>query len=167
MNIRRLSQADLIDISRIQRECYNEDMLESVDSFSAKLSANSDFSFIAMQGETAVGYVVALPWVFGEILELSGSKYSIPPDADSLCIHDLAVSVRARNLGTARCLLNAVFDAAKSKGYRRLFLIAVHGASSYWKNHGFEIVQVNEKIKHRLSAYGEDATYMTRIYEEA
>lgn len=155
-----------MDVSRIQRECYSEDILESVDSFSAKLSADSDFSFMAMQSEMAVGYVVALPWVFGGILDLDGVEYSVPPDADSLCIHDIAVSFKARNVGTARHLLNAVLDAAKSKGYRRLFLIAIQGASSYWERHGFEAVQVNEKLKRRLSAYGEGATYMARVYEE-
>ncbi|WP_280564727.1 hypothetical protein [Chromohalobacter sp. 48-RD10] len=95
-----MSQADLLDISCIQRECYSEDLLESVDSFSAKLSANSDFSFIAIQNEMKVGYVVALPWVYGEILGLEGVDYSVPVDADSLCIHDIAVSRKARNGGT-------------------------------------------------------------------
>ncbi|WP_280564350.1 hypothetical protein [Chromohalobacter sp. 48-RD10] len=61
-----------MDISRIQRECYSEYLLESVDPFSAKLSANSDFSFIAMQNDMLVGYVVALPWMYGEMLDVDG-----------------------------------------------------------------------------------------------
>ncbi|MCK0746804.1 GNAT family N-acetyltransferase [Chromohalobacter nigrandesensis] len=165
MKIRKMSQADLMDISRIQRECYSEDLLESIDSYSAKLSANSDFSFIAVQNEMAVGYVVALPWIYGEMLDLDGVDYSIPVDADSLCIHDIAVSRNARNAGAAKYLLNAVFESAKSRGYRQFFLVAVQGASSYWKRQGFEVVQVNEKLKHHLLAYGEDAEYMTRTYE--
>ncbi|MCK0714799.1 GNAT family N-acetyltransferase [Chromohalobacter sarecensis] len=165
MKIRKISQADLMEISRIQRECYSEDLLESVDSYSAKLSANSDFSFIAMQNEMVVGYVVALPWMYGELLDLDGVDYSVPVDADSLCIHDIAVSCNARNGGTAKYLLNAVLESAKSRGYRQLFLVAVQGASSYWKRQGFEAVQVSEELKSRLSAYGEDAEYMTRIYE--
>ncbi|MDV6318370.1 GNAT family N-acetyltransferase [Chromohalobacter sp. HP20-39] len=165
MKIRKISQADLMDISRIQRECYSEDLLESIDSYSAKLSANSDFSFIAIQNEMVVGYVVALPWVYGELLDLDGVDYSVPVDADSLCIHDIAVSREARNGGTAKYLLNSVLESAKSRGYKRLFLVAIQGASSYWKRQGFEAVQVNEELKGRLSAYGEDAEYMTRTYE--
>lgn len=165
MKIRKMSQADLMEISRIQRECYSEDLLESVDSYSAKLSANSDCSFIAMQNEIVVGYVVALPWIYGEMLDLDGVDYSVPVDADSLCIHDIAVSRNARNGGTAKYLLNAVLESAKSWGYKKMFLVAIQGASPYWKRQGFEVVQVNEKLKHHLSAYGEGAEYMTRTYE--
>ncbi|WP_280569614.1 GNAT family N-acetyltransferase [Chromohalobacter sp. 296-RDG] len=165
MKIRKISQTDFMDISRIQRECYSEDLLESVGSFSAKLSANSDFSFIAVQNEMFVGYVMALPWIYGELLDLDGVDYSVPVDADSLCIHDIAVSRKARNAGAAKYLLNAVLESAKSRGYRQLFLVAVQGASSYWKRQGFEAVQVSEELKHHLSAYGEGAEYMTRTYE--
>ncbi|WP_280570700.1 GNAT family N-acetyltransferase [Chromohalobacter sp. 296-RDG] len=115
MKIRKVSQADLMDISCIQRECYSEDLLESVESYTAKLSANSGFSFIAMQNEMVIGYGISLPWVYGEMLDLDGVDYSFPIDADSLCIHDIAVSRKARNGGTAKCLLNAVLESATSR----------------------------------------------------
>jgi len=94
-----MSQSDLPEVSRIQRECYSESILESVDSFSAKLSASPDFCFTAVQGELVVGYVVSFPWVFGEIPDLDGAEYPVPPSADSLCIHDMAVTPTVRKVG--------------------------------------------------------------------
>ncbi|MFL1404755.1 GNAT family N-acetyltransferase [Marinobacter sp. M1N3S26] len=167
MSIRKLSQPDLPDVARIQRECYSQDILESMDSFSAKLTACPDFCFMAVQRELPVGYVVALPWMFGEMLDLDGVEYSVPLQADSVCIHDLAVSPSARRAGAANQLLKAVLDTARERGYKRIFLVAIQGASSYWQRHGFEAVQVDEALRRGLSAYGEDAVYMVRIDEGA
>lgn len=162
MKIRGMSQSDLPAISRIQRECYSEAILESVDSFSAKLSTSPHFCFSAVQGQLVVGYVVSLPWVFGEIPELDGSEYSVPPNADGLYIHDMAVTPSARDLGAAKHMLNAVLDTASQRGYKRIFLVAIQGASSYWMRHGFEVVPAGASLKRDLSAYGREAVYMAR-----
>lgn len=162
MNIRTASQSDLPDIARIQSECYSDHFVESQESFAAKLAANSDFSFIAEQGNAAVGYVFALPWLFGDVPALNGHQYSIPPNADSLYIHDIAVGRSARQGGLAKRLLHAVLDAARSAGFAQVFLVAVQGASSYWQRHGFEAVPIDDHLRRRLAAYGADATYMTR-----
>lgn len=162
VKIRRMSLSDLPEISRVQRECYNESILESVDSFSAKLSASPDFCFMAVQGDLVVGYVVSLPWVFGEIPDLDGAEYLVPSNADSLCIHDMAVTPSARKVGAAKQMLNTVLDSAKHRGYKRIFLVAIQGASSYWMRHGFKAVHVGESLKRDLSAYGEEAVCMAK-----
>jgi len=160
MKIREMSQSDLPSVSRIQRECYSESILESEDSFSAKLSASPDLCFVAVQGELLVGYVIALPWVFGEIPDLDGAEYSVPPNADSLCIHDMAVTPSARDVGAAKQMLNTVLGTANHMGYKQVFLVAIQGASSYWMRHGFEVVPAGNSLKRDLSAYGQEAVYM-------
>jgi|SRR5690606_26509302 len=162
MKIQLMSHSDLPEVVRIQRECYNDSILESVDSFSAKLSAAPDFCFIAVQDQQMVGYVVSLPWTFGAIPELDGTEYSVPTNTDSLCIHDLAVSPSARKAGAAKGLLDAALESAKQRGYQSIFLVAVQGASSYWQRHGFEVMQVDEATQRNLSAYGEDAVLMAK-----
>jgi predicted N-acetyltransferase YhbS len=167
MEIRKISHLDLPEVSRIQQECYKESLLESVDSFSAKLSASPDFCFLAIHGNQVVGYVFSLQCLFGEIPQLNGSEYSVSYNADSLCIHDLAVSPTARNMGVAKHLVNTVLDAATHWKYERIFLVAIQGASSFWKRHGFEIVQdQNETLQRDLSAYGDDAVCMARTMEK-
>ncbi len=162
MKVRRMLHADLPDVSRIQQACYSPEILESENSFSAKLSANPDFCFMAVKGGMPTGYVVALPWVFGEVLDLDGDHYTVPSGADSLCIHDMAVSPMARKSGSAQHLLNAVIDTAKHKGYKRIFLVAVQGAASYWKRHGFKIMPADDTLQRELSEYGEGAVYMAK-----
>ncbi|MDX9706976.1 MAG: N-acetyltransferase [Azospira sp.] len=162
MKIRRASLCDLQDIARIQGECYSDRFIESKASFAAKLTAHPDFSFVAFRGELAVGYVFALPWVFGSVPDLNGLAYSIPPDADSLYIHDIAVGQVARRAGLAERLLDSVLEAGREKGFGKAFLVAVQGASSYWQRHGFEAVQPDEALQHGLSAYGEGATCMAK-----
>lgn len=155
--------ADLADVSRIQQACYSPEICESESSFAAKLIASPDFCFMAVKGELTAGYVVAVPWAFGEILDLDGEDYSAAAEADSLCIHDMAVSPAARKLGSAQYLLDAVLDAAQHKGYKRIFLVAVQGAAGYWQRHGFNVVAVGRKLQNELSGYGEGAVYMAKI----
>jgi len=162
MKIRGMSQFDLPAVSRIQRECYSESILESVDSFSAKLSASPDFCFVAVQGQLVVGYVVSLPWIFGEIPKLDSAEYSVPPEADSLCIHDMAVTPSAREVGAAKHMLNTVLGTANHMGYKQVFLVAIQGASSYWMRHGFKVVPAGKSLKRELSAYGQEAVYMVK-----
>lgn len=118
-----------------------------------------------LQRELPVGYVIALPWMLGDIPDLDGVEYSVPIHADGLCIHDLAVSPSARRAGTANQLLKAVLATARERGYKRVFLVAIQGASTYWQRHGFKVMQVDEALRRDLSAYGEDAVYMVRIDE--
>lgn len=162
VKIRRMSPSDLPEVSRIQRECYSESLLETVDSFSAKLSVAPDFCFMAVQGDLVVGYVVSLPWVFGEVPDLNGAEYPVPPNSDSLCIHDMAVTPTARKAGAAKHMLDAVLDIAKHRGYKRISLVAIQGASSYWMRHGFKIVHAGELLKSDLSSYGQEAVYMAK-----
>lgn len=162
MQIRKLSRLDLKHVSLIQQACYSGRFIEPAGSFAAKLSAAPDFCFLAVRNEAPVGYVVALPWVSGDIPDLGGLEYAVPERADRVYIHDVAVIPTARQAGVARELLDAVLIAARLAGYRGAFLVAIKGASSYWERHGFQAVQVDGRLKQSLSAYGEGAVYMMK-----
>lgn len=154
--------SDLDEVCHIQSQCYDESILESSASFAAKLKASAYFSFMAEKDGAALGYIVAVPWVFGEVLKLNGSKFTISPSADSICIHDLSVNPESRSLGVASALIGSVLDAANNKGFNRVFLVAIQGASSYWKRYGFVPVSVGESTQQYLLSYGDDAQYMVR-----
>lgn len=161
IQIKQLTGSELEDITRIQRECYPDDLIESAESFAAKISAHPDFCFMVIQDNVAKAYIIALPWIAGKMLELDSSKYKVPPEADCVYIHDIAVAPAARSFGVSRKLLNAVLDAALEKGYKRVCLVAVEGAEAYWERHGFEVWQADAELRNKLAAYGESATYMT------
>ena len=160
MNINPLTLADLSSVARIQQECYPADFLESEGSFANKITGCADFSFMASSQGSALGYVVALPWLFGQILDLDGTQYQLPQHPDCLYIHDLAVSTQARSQGVAEHLLSSVFQQAETEGYQRLGLVAVQGAASYWQRQGFKEKQGNAEFQRYLATYGDDAVYM-------
>lgn len=162
LEIRKLSPNDLEHVARIQQACYSGRFLEPAESFAAKLSVAPDFCFLAVHNRTPVGYVVALPWVFGDVPDLGGLEYAVPEHADGLYIHDIAVTPVARGMGVARALFNGVLNAAGREEYRGVFLVAIKGASAYWKRYGFRAVEVEGEAKNSLSAYGEGAVYMMK-----
>lgn len=163
IQVRKLSPSDLECVARIQQACYSGKFIEPADSFAAKLSVAPHFCFLAVHNKTPVGYVVALPWMFGDIPDLGGLEYAVPEHADGLYIHDIAVAPAARRMGVARQLLNGVLEAARREEYRGVFLVAIKGASSYWIRYGFRAVEVEGGAKRSLSAYGEGAVYMTKV----
>lgn len=158
-----MSAADLNCVARIQRECYPDELLEPVESFAAKLAISPDFCFVAVQQQQVVGYAVAMPWRFGEVPELGSDAYQIPPQSDSLYIHDIAVSTSTRKLGAARHLLDTVIDAAYTRRLAQLCLVAVQGASSYWSRYGFAAMPASVRAQQKLAVYGHGATLMTRL----
>ena len=162
ITIRPLLPEDLAEVTRIQEECYRDDLIEASDSFAAKISARPGFCFMAEQEGVAQGYVIALPWVSGQTLELDSSDYAVPANADCIYVHDVAVCPPARSLGAAGQLLETVINAAEENGFKRICLVAVQGAASYWHRHGFEVVTLDAAAHQKLARYGDGARYMVR-----
>lgn len=163
VSIRPLLPEDLAEVTRIQEVCYRDDLIEAAKSFASKISARPSFCFIAEQGNVALGYVIALPWVSGKTLELDSSDYVVPAHADCVYIHDVAVCPPARSLGTAGLLLETVINAAEESGFKQICLVAVPGASSYWHRHGFEVGLLDTAAHQKLAKYGDGAQYMVRV----
>lgn len=162
MNIRTMLSEDLPEVFRIQGECFSADLAESNDSIITKLRESPEFCFVAVKDSEVMGYTLALPMRTGEILPLNDTEYTIPADADSLYLHDMAVSPSARKLGVAPALLKELFEVTKDSGFAKTYLIAVSGASTYWTRHGFEAVVVDDEMQKILSKYGDDAVYMVK-----
>ena len=166
IEIRPLLVADLAQVTRIQEECYRDELIESADSFAAKISARPSFCFIAEQHGVAQAYVVALPWIFGKTLELDSASYVAPANADCIYIHDVAVCPAARSSGVAGLLLDTVLDAAGKSNFNQVCLVAVQGAMLYWQRHGFEIAVLGEEAQQKLIRYGDGARYMVKVLEQ-
>ena len=162
MKIRNMLSEDLVEVFRIQSECFKADLAESNESIITKFRESSEYCFVAVKDSKILGYTLALPMRTGEILPLNDTEYTIPADADSIYLHDMAVSPSARKLGVAPALMNALFEVAKMKGFATTYLIAVSGAATYWSRHGFEAVEVDEVMKQSLAKYGDDAVYMVK-----
>jgi len=107
------------------------------------------------------GYLFAYPWVSDGAPALNTVIPDIPPAADILYLHDLALHPRSRGRGASRIAMNRVLDLARSDGWDTIALIAVNDAAAFWRGHGF-IVRETPELAEKLLSYGPGARYMTR-----
>lgn len=158
---RPMQPEDLSIVLDIQSCCHDESELESRHSFLAKLRASPATSFIGLVADEPVAYLVAVPAMADSPPPLNRPDFSMPPGADALYLHDLAVRPAARGTGVAAVLIEVYFEAAKRSGARFACLTAVNGAASYWARYGFEPARLLESDPARLASYGEGAQYMS------
>jgi GNAT superfamily N-acetyltransferase len=116
----------------------------------------------ALSDHTGVaGYFFAYPWVTDGAPALNTVIPGIPPDADMLYLHDLALHPRVRGRGASRSAMERVLDLARAGGWQTIALIAVNDATRFWQGHGFAVRETPELVK-KLLSYGAGAHYMTR-----
>jgi GNAT superfamily N-acetyltransferase len=83
------------------------------------------------------GYLFSHPWRRGAPPKLGNRLGSIPSDADTYYLHDIALLPSARGTGAGRSAMALVVEMAQAAGCRDITLIAVSGADSFWAAQGF------------------------------
>ncbi|HEY0844873.1 MAG TPA: GNAT family N-acetyltransferase [Noviherbaspirillum sp.] len=158
----RLAQAaDLDAIHAIQEEAYPPMMQEPLDVIHRRLAVAHDTCWIALDDAGPCGYLFAYPSTRGAITSLGGD-FVISTDADTLYLHDLAVSRRMAGQGVSVALCRLAMEAAVMRKLRYLALVAVKGARGYWARLGFEPGEPGAQCVDVLQAYPEGALYMSR-----
>jgi ribosomal protein S18 acetylase RimI-like enzyme len=161
--IRPMRHADLTSILEIQAMCYTELIPESEDSLKAKLSASPSTCYVACQLDSVIGYLISSPGLFESPPELDAATFSLPPNPDSLYLHDVAVAPHARRSGAGRALVEKFIVQSRDMNFRHASLIAVQNSKSYWQRYGFRPVRQTSALKAKLSSYGDNVEYMERI----
>lgn len=162
LRIRTMRDADLNAVLAVQGECYTTLPPESYDCYLAKLTAAPDSCFVAMIDQTIVGYLLAFPWLSTQLPAYNANQCELPNTPDCFYLHDLAVSPVARRAGVGKQLVQLFFEVGEAAQLPLACLIAVAGAHSFWRRHGFEIVKETPAIATKLRAYGSQAFYMQR-----
>jgi len=152
---------DVASVLDIQSYCYDESKLESHQSFLAKLVASPDTCFLALTDGCAAGYLVAVPAEAGCPPPLNSPNCAVPPTANALYLHDLAVRPAARGTGTAAALVEAYFQALGQSQLQLACLTAVNASASFWERHGFRATAPVGADSAHLATYGEGARYMS------
>jgi ribosomal protein S18 acetylase RimI-like enzyme len=158
-----MQEHDLVSVLQIQRESFDDATQESHQSFQAKLTASPSTCFVAMQGHSVVGYLVALLADSENPPKLNGDSYEVPHIPDCLYLHDLSVARCARGTGVAKLLIEAFLLVLKQHGLAKACLTAVNNSSSYWERYGFQVVLPAGKVGERVSTYGVGARYMVFV----
>jgi GNAT superfamily N-acetyltransferase len=86
----------------------------------------------------------------------------LPPGADTLHIHDVALLPDQRGRGLGGAALKVLTGVAGRHGLLWLSLIAVHGTPPYWARYGFRDAAPAVTEPSSLASYGADARYMAR-----
>jgi hypothetical protein len=170
VSFREITIDDVPDIISVQKEAYSELYWERDASFTSKIRSSKSCCFGAFLGPKMIGYAIS----FG-VAAKSGDA-SVPLDcehvesmvrieeAQSLYVHDIAVRPSSSGLGIGAKLFHCVLEVAKTHRIEQLELVAVQGASSYWKDvHGFEECAIDCALSGSGGlGYGKEAVKMKK-----
>lgn len=160
--IRPLAPADMAAVMHIQALCYTAITPESARSMAAKRAAAPHGCFGAWHGPALVGYLLTVPVCWPALPPLDHPVCEVPPNADTLYLHDLALSPQARGSGAGAALVAAALAAGRSLGLANVALVAIQGSAPYWQRHGFAGIAAPEGLVAKLASYGADAQLMRR-----
>lgn len=162
--LRPMQGADLPAVLALQARAYVPFFHEDEAVFRGKLAAFPDWCWVAQMadGELAA-YLFTQPARLGRPPCLGDGSGSHKDGADTLHLHDMAVSPLARGAGLAARMTAYAMDAAQKAELqhgrlRWASLIAVQGSVPYWARHGF----VPGQVAPDLSSYGPGAAYLVR-----
>lgn len=159
---RPMRAEDMASVLEIQSCCYDETKLESEQSFLAKLRASPTSCFVALVPDRLAGYLVAVPAEAGSPPPLNSPSFAVPPTADALYLHDLAIHPAARGAGVAAALIEAYFQALEQMKAQFACLTAVNDSTSFWERYGFRVATPTGSAAGHMETYGEEARYMSR-----
>ena len=109
-----------------------------------------------------LGYCISYPWELGSIPALNSSLGTIPKNAATLFLHDLALHRAARGLGHTKEILNQLDENVAQQDKGTIALVSVNSSVPFWESNGF-VVQENSELAEKLASYGEDARYMVKM----
>ena len=156
-----MTLADLPSVVRIQAECYPPQLNEDEGVIRDRFLGSPNTAWICEVDGEVLAYLVGYPSRIGKVTSLGGA-FDVPADADSLYLHDLAVSSRARGRGVGEALVAHAHDVARSMGLGHSALVAVQNSSAFWASRGYcRAVAVDRMQREALAAYPGGGDYMT------
>ncbi|MGE0668029.1 MAG: GNAT family N-acetyltransferase [Sphingomonadales bacterium] len=115
---------------------------------------------LEVDGEAA-GYVISHPWHFLRPPSLNTLLHSVPDDATTYYIHDMALLPIARRTGAGSRVARRLLEHAEAAGLPNASLIAVYDAAPFWLRQGFQFVD-DPMLTKKLAGYGAEARMMMR-----
>lgn len=159
MKITEIAEDHWRGILEIQDEAYHEVDPEELDVLKSKQSVSPETCFVCVsdQGDT-LGYLLAHPWNGSKPPKLYEPMFDTE-NSDSLYLHDMAVSPHSKGQGIGRSMMAKLIEVAELKGVKRITLVAIQGADSFWSLQGFKAIS-GANI---CSSYGDHVVLMEKI----
>ncbi len=156
---RPMAEADIDAVERIAG-LIHPSFHERPEVFVERLALFPAGSLIAEATDGPVGYAVAHPWLIGRPPALDTMLGAIPPEADCLYLHDVAILPAARGRKLTERLVERLQRLAAGLGLRRLALTSVNATAVMWARYGFATIAPDDVLAAKLASYGSDAVYM-------
>ena len=138
MRLRLLTEGDIAELHRLEAEAYLPDLHESDAAFRQLIRLFPDGAFGFFDAGGLCGYAFGAPSVAGTTLALREPLESVPANADTFYIHDVAVAARCRGRGLGRLLATELLALARRRGFTRSELVSVQGSAPFWERVGFK-----------------------------
>ena len=137
---RAMIAADLPAVAQISAAVHGR-YAESEAVYAERLALWPTGCFVWQQDEYLAGLLVAHPWHRVGSPALGALLGTIPPDADSFYLHDIALLPETRGQGAGSAATALVIERARQAGFRNITLVAVNGAEAFWPTQGFATVE--------------------------
>lgn len=159
MKVQEIEEKNWNGILGIQDEAYQEIGPEELDVLKSKQSASPETCFVCVSDQGDIlGYLLAHPWHKTEPPKLFETLPNIE-NSESLYLHDMAVRSRSKGQGIGRLMMAELVNVAGLKGFKRITLVAVQRADSFWSSLNFkEISGANI-----CPSYGKKAILMEKV----
>jgi GNAT superfamily N-acetyltransferase len=157
---RTLTGYDLPAVEQIAAQVHPA-FFESGEVLAERQRLYHNGAYLLEVNERPAGYVLSHPWQLGDLPPLNTLLGTLPADADTYYIHDLALLPVARRVGAASFITNALAKHARARGFPTMSLVAVNGSRGFWERHEFlpaDAPHLNEK----LQSYEPEAILMVR-----
>lgn len=139
LKIRSMCEADLGSVYALQVRVYPAAYHEPVAVFAGRLERGAAFSLVAERQGDICAYLLAYPWQ-GNPPPLH-EKHPVFQEwrgADHIFLHDLAVDSALRGRALGNRLHQTLVSRCLQQNFMQIRLVAVEGASLFWKRLGFE-----------------------------
>lgn len=113
-----------------------------------------------------IGYGLSHPWTFQEAPALDSVLGTLPDDASTYYLHDIALLPEARAGRAASRVVDKMAEQAVHDGFATMSLIAVNGSQGFWEKQGFVVADIAALVL-KLKTYSEDARFMVRMLKVA
>jgi predicted N-acetyltransferase YhbS len=154
--IRPLAESDWPQVAALEAATYRDlGLCEGMAALRSRAGAGTSF---VLEAEGAVaGYLLALPYPYGQFPDLIVAG-AVPSGSANLHLHDMTVGAEHRRAGLGTRLAGHLLTVARELGFERVSLVALDGRDAFWARQGF----VPQPAVPAPAGYGADATYLSR-----
>jgi len=158
---RDMQQGDLAAVLAIAARVH-PDYPESPAVFSERLHLFAAGCRVAVDARDAVhGYAITHPAMLGHPPALNSLLLHLPPQADCLYLHDVAILPTVRQFGLGARLVALIEQHARALQVGYAALVAVNNSGDYWRRHGFsDYAGTDAALRKKIASYDDSAQYL-------